>query len=387
MHLDVLDYLAAAGAGGAAGAINALAGGGTLISFSTLVGLGLPPVTANVTNTVSLVPGYLTGAWAQRDDLRHRIRQAWALAAVAFAGGLFGSVLLIAIPAQAFRVVVPYLILLACGLLLAQDWLRERLRPGNGKNAPSSGANVDAADEPAEEAPAIAPGTGPAAKEKAGAGAGEVAPVRAALVPVAASPSRASPGRASPSRASPSRASPSRASPGRASPSRASPGRASPGRATPGERWTRAVEPRTARRRLRGRRIRRVLRSGAGDHVAGRAGPVHDPVLATGQRAEAGSGLCHQRGGRHLFRPLRARGVGTCAGYGGGGHGWGCRGDQVRPQSQAGPPAPGGSGRGGGRGHRLLGRVIVHPSPWATSAGGEPMAQLTATPKQDRMWT
>ena len=64
MHLDVLDYLAAAGAGGAAGAINALAGGGTLVSFSTLVGLGVPPVTANVTNTVSLVPGYLTGAWA-----------------------------------------------------------------------------------------------------------------------------------------------------------------------------------------------------------------------------------------------------------------------------------------------------------------------------------
>ena len=188
MHLDVLDYLAAAGAGGAAGAINALAGGGTLISFSTLVGLGLPPVTANVTNTVSLVPGYLTGAWAQRDDLRHRIRQAWALAAVAFAGGLFGSVLLIAIPAQAFRVVVPYLILLACGLLLAQDWLRERLRPGNGKNAPSPGANVDAAEEPAEKGPAIAPGTGPSAKEKAGAGAGEVAPVRAALVPVAPVP-------------------------------------------------------------------------------------------------------------------------------------------------------------------------------------------------------
>ena len=170
MHLDVLDYLAAAGAGGAAGAINALAGGGTLISFSTLVGLGLPPVTANVTNTVSLVPGYLTGAWAQRDDLRHRIRQAWALAAVAFAGGLFGSVLLIAIPAQAFRVVVPYLILLACGLLLAQDWLRERLRPGNGKNAPSSGANVDAADEPAEKGWPSRPAPAPRPRRRPGRG-------------------------------------------------------------------------------------------------------------------------------------------------------------------------------------------------------------------------
>jgi uncharacterized membrane protein YfcA len=129
--LDALDYLAAAGAGGAAGAINALAGGGTLVSFSTLVGLGIPPVTANVTNTVSLVPGYLTGAWAQRDDLQLQIRHAWALALAAFGGGLCGSVLLVTIPAEAFKVVVPYLILLACALLLAQDWLRERLRGGN----------------------------------------------------------------------------------------------------------------------------------------------------------------------------------------------------------------------------------------------------------------
>jgi uncharacterized protein len=129
VHLDALDYLAAAGAGGAAGAINALAGGGTLVSFSTLVGIGVPPVTANVTNTVSLVPGYLTGAWAQRDDLRDQLRHSWALASAAFAGGLCGSVLLVTIPAHAFRVVVPYLILLACALLLAQDWLRQRLRP------------------------------------------------------------------------------------------------------------------------------------------------------------------------------------------------------------------------------------------------------------------
>ncbi len=148
MHLDVLDYLAAAGAGGAAGAINALAGGGTLVSFSTLVALGVPPVTANVTNTVSLVPGYLTGAWAQRDDLRLQIRHAWALAATAFIGGLCGSVLLVTIPAHAFRVVVPYLILLACALLLAQDWLRERLRPPARQGPPTSGSDGVNANAP-----------------------------------------------------------------------------------------------------------------------------------------------------------------------------------------------------------------------------------------------
>jgi uncharacterized protein len=142
MQLTALGYLAAAGAAGAAGAINALAGGGTLVSFSTLVGLGVPPVTANVTNTVSLVPGYLSGAWAQRGDLRHELHQARVLAIAALLGGLAGSALLVTIPAHAFRAVVPYLILLACALLLAQEWLKERLRPrkreaGNGTVTPT----------------------------------------------------------------------------------------------------------------------------------------------------------------------------------------------------------------------------------------------------------
>jgi uncharacterized protein len=176
VHLDFLDYLAAAGAGGAAGAINALAGGGTLVSFSTLVGLGVPPVTANVTNTVSLVPGYLTGAWAQREDLRAQLSHAWALAAVAFAGGLCGSVLLITIPAHAFKVVVPYLILLACALLLAQDWLRERLRPAGGQAASAVGPNdVQGPNDRGEKAPAGEPGAAPVQER----GAVEVEPVQA----------------------------------------------------------------------------------------------------------------------------------------------------------------------------------------------------------------
>jgi len=171
VHLDVLDYLAAAGAGGAAGAINALAGGGTLVSFSTLVGIGVPPVTANVTNTVSLVPGYLTGAWAQRDDLRLQLRHAWALASAAFAGGLCGSVLLVTIPAHAFRVVVPYLILLACALLLAQDWLRARLRPVTGVTAPAPVGSAGDEKKKADVAPDI--------DHVAEAGVVEVKPVQA----------------------------------------------------------------------------------------------------------------------------------------------------------------------------------------------------------------
>jgi uncharacterized protein len=143
MSLTALDYLAAAGAAGAAGAVNALAGGGSLISFPTLVALGVPPVTANVTNTVALLPGYLSGTWAQRDDLRPQVRRARVLALVAGAGGLAGSVLLVLIPAEDFRVAIPYLILLSCALLLFQDRIRAVIRPATaGTGAPASASTT-----------------------------------------------------------------------------------------------------------------------------------------------------------------------------------------------------------------------------------------------------
>jgi hypothetical protein len=132
VHLTGLDYLAAGGAAAAAGAINALAGGGTLVSFPTLVGIGMPAVTANVTNTVSLLPGYLGGSWAQRDDLKPQLQGARILAAAAAIGGLAGSVLLVAIPAGAFRTAVPYLILVSCALLWGQDAIRKRVGSAQG---------------------------------------------------------------------------------------------------------------------------------------------------------------------------------------------------------------------------------------------------------------
>src|SRR5258708_31176639 len=99
MSLTALDYLAAAGAAGAAGAINAVAGGGTLVSFPTLIALGVPAVAANVTNTVALLPGYLSGSWTQRDDLRPQLHRARLLAAAPVSGGLGGSILLVELPA------------------------------------------------------------------------------------------------------------------------------------------------------------------------------------------------------------------------------------------------------------------------------------------------
>ena len=161
MDLSPLGYLAAAGAAGAAGAINALAGGGTLVSFPTLVGLGVPAVDANVTNTVALVPGYLGGSWAQRKDLIPQIEGARALAAVGAIGGLTGSVLLVIIPGHAFRTVVPYLILLSCALLLGQDKLRSIVQ----------GPDPGSAQRPAQGSAESPPGV------DAGVGAGAVAPV------------------------------------------------------------------------------------------------------------------------------------------------------------------------------------------------------------------
>lgn len=138
MHVDALDQLGAGGAAALAGVVNALAGGGTLISFPALVGLGVPAVNANVTNTVSLVPGYLSGSWAQRDDLRPQLLEGRWLAVVGAAGGLLGSILLVLLPARSFREAVPYLIVLSCALLAFGDRLKPETagRPGGGHPVP-----------------------------------------------------------------------------------------------------------------------------------------------------------------------------------------------------------------------------------------------------------
>ena len=125
---SVPEYFGAGGAALAAGVINALAGGGTLVSFPVLVALGVPSVNANITNTVSLCPGYLGGAAAQRSELREHATQLRSMALVAAVGGLTGSVLLVLSPERLFRNLVPYLILAACALFIAQPWLRSLRR-------------------------------------------------------------------------------------------------------------------------------------------------------------------------------------------------------------------------------------------------------------------
>ncbi len=118
------DLIIAGFAAVAAGMINALAGGGTLITFPVLVALGMPAVAANVTNTVALCPGYLGGSFAQRKDLTDQKQRLWLLIPVSILGGIAGGLLLLQTEERLFKEVVPFLILLAAGLLAINDPVR-----------------------------------------------------------------------------------------------------------------------------------------------------------------------------------------------------------------------------------------------------------------------
>jgi len=122
-----LDLVLLALAALAGGAVNAIAGGGTLITFPTLVAVGVPVVSANVTNTVALSPGYLGGTYGQREDLEGQGGRLRLLVPVAVLGGLAGGILLLATGEELFRELVPFLILGASALLWFQDRIRARV--------------------------------------------------------------------------------------------------------------------------------------------------------------------------------------------------------------------------------------------------------------------
>ncbi|MCC6455845.1 MAG: sulfite exporter TauE/SafE family protein [Caldilineaceae bacterium] len=119
------DFVLIALAALAAGMVNALAGGGTLITFPMLTAIGIPAVVANITNTVALCPGYFGATLAQANDLRGQERRLWLLVPTAVAGGIVGGLLLLNTNERLFGELVPYLILLAAGLLAFQTQLRK----------------------------------------------------------------------------------------------------------------------------------------------------------------------------------------------------------------------------------------------------------------------
>jgi uncharacterized membrane protein YfcA len=106
-----------------AGAVNAVAGGGSLISFPALLAVGYPALTANITNTVALSPGYLGGTVGYRRELGGQRLRAIVLSATSVVGALTGSALLLVSSPALFERIVPYLILLACALLASQGSL------------------------------------------------------------------------------------------------------------------------------------------------------------------------------------------------------------------------------------------------------------------------
>jgi len=114
-------------AGGAAGFLNAVIGSGTLITFPTLLALGVPPLVANTSNTVGLAPGGVSAVLAGRRDLAGQGRRALVLAVASLLGGITGALLLLRLPAGVFVVAVPVLIALGCVLVLVQPVIARRL--------------------------------------------------------------------------------------------------------------------------------------------------------------------------------------------------------------------------------------------------------------------
>lgn len=117
------DAMAISAAGLAAGTVNTIVGAGSLITFPTLLALGYAPVLANVTNTVGLVPGTLSGTIGYRRELTGQRSRLTTLGTASVTGGLTGGTLLLALPGSVFRSVVPALILLASGLVILQPAL------------------------------------------------------------------------------------------------------------------------------------------------------------------------------------------------------------------------------------------------------------------------
>ena len=123
MSHDLLQALAIFAAGLAAGTINAVVGSGTLITFPTLLAFGYPPVLANVSNNVGLVPGVASGVHGYRAELVGQRRRVIRLGSASVCGGLVGAILLLVLPAGAFKEIVPALIGIALLMIIFQPRL------------------------------------------------------------------------------------------------------------------------------------------------------------------------------------------------------------------------------------------------------------------------
>ena len=125
--MGIGEILAIALAGLAAGAVNTVVGSGTLITFPVLLAFGYAPVTANVSNTIGLVPGSVSGAVGYRRELGGQRRRAIRLGTVSALGGISGAVLLLVLPASTFKEIVPGFIAIALVLVVLQPRINRLL--------------------------------------------------------------------------------------------------------------------------------------------------------------------------------------------------------------------------------------------------------------------
>ncbi|MFL6142051.1 MAG: sulfite exporter TauE/SafE family protein [Labedaea sp.] len=122
-----------------AGGINTVVGSGTLVTFPVLLAVGYPPVVANVSNSLGLVPGSVSGAVGYRRELTGQRGRLFRLGSASALGGVLGAVLLLVLPASAFETIVPVLIALALVLVVAQPWLAAKLAATQEERHPHGG--------------------------------------------------------------------------------------------------------------------------------------------------------------------------------------------------------------------------------------------------------
>ncbi|HEX3713115.1 MAG TPA: sulfite exporter TauE/SafE family protein [Trebonia sp.] len=164
MSHDLLQAIAIFAAGLAAGTINTVVGSGTLITFPVLLAFGYPPVLANVSNNVGLVPGTVSGAYGYRAELGGQRRRLIRLGAASLCGGLVGAILLLVLPAGAFKAIVPALIGVALVMVVFQPrlsrWVAARQQTRTAARAGSQAGPGDAGAPGDGSDPGGGPGSG-----------------------------------------------------------------------------------------------------------------------------------------------------------------------------------------------------------------------------------
>lgn len=124
--MTIAEVLLLLAAGFLSGVVNAIAGGGTFLTFGAMTLVGLPPIVANATSSITQFPGYVTSAIAYAREIRADFREAMILGALSLVGGLAGALLLLSLSNPSFRALVPWLLLAATALFAAGPWLKPK---------------------------------------------------------------------------------------------------------------------------------------------------------------------------------------------------------------------------------------------------------------------